>query len=581
MSSHDDDLDPALAPTETLGARTREAAPKGGRGSSLVGQVIVHYRVLRELDRGGMGVVYEALDERVARRVAIKVVGEAGDADTALRRFRQEARAIASLNHPNVCTLYEVEEQDGRPVIVMELLEGETLKTRLAREPIDTPQLLQWSLELADALDAAHARGLIHRDIKPGNVFITTRGTVKVLDFGLAKSFAEPEDGAHHDASQTREGTVHGTVPYMSPEQVRGETLDARTDLFSLGAVIYEMAAGRGPFNAVNAGLSVDAVLNQQPPALSSIARHLPAGLAAVVDRALRKNRTERYQNAAEMRSDLRALQDGSRSAASLPASPLRPRRIGLASAAAVGVAIAASAFFLARSRRGSDSEPFPAVPSFASVQVTQLTSSGEAGGPALSPDGRYIVYTSFDRQNDTIRVRQTATAADAKIYESYSNVGGLTVSPDGEQVYFVRNKDTSDSDRQLWRIPYIGGLARMERELVDSGIGWSPDARKYRFVRADRASGATSVVIVDVETGSERVWPRVRCRRSISRWTTPERTCTGQAGRRTERRLPWRRATDSTCRWHSWTSRAAPNVLNICPTTANCVGWHGSMRGS
>jgi serine/threonine protein kinase len=259
VSSRDDDLDPALAPTEALGARTREAAPKGGRGSSLVGQVIVHYRVLRELDRGGMGVVYEALDERVARRVAIKVVGEAGDADTALRRFRQEARAIASLNHPNVCTLYEVEEQDGRPVIVMELLEGETLKTRLAREPIDTPQLLQWSLELADALDAAHARGLIHRDIKPGNVFITTRGTVKVLDFGLAKSFAEPEDGAHHDASQTREGTVHGTVPYMSPEQVRGETLDARADLFS-SAPSSMRCRGRDSFNAVNAGLSVDAV---------------------------------------------------------------------------------------------------------------------------------------------------------------------------------------------------------------------------------------------------------------------------------------------------------------------------------
>jgi eukaryotic-like serine/threonine-protein kinase len=261
-----------------------------------------------------MGIVYEAEDLRLGRHVALKVLQDSGRGHrTDLLRFEQEARAIASLNHPNICTVFEVEEHDGQPVIVMELLEGMTLKQRVQAGPVGLQDLAQWGIEIADALGAAHERGVIHRDIKPANVFITSRGTSKILDFGLAKlSGSDSALSPLADQSTTTGGVIRGTTPYMSPEQVRGDDLDGRSDLFSLGVVLYEMATGRRPFDEKNIALTMDAVLNKNPTPVSDINPGLPVALARIVSKALEKDRGRRYKRASEIRSDLSVVLSGS-----------------------------------------------------------------------------------------------------------------------------------------------------------------------------------------------------------------------------------------------------------------------------
>ncbi len=278
--------------------------------NALVGQTISHYRVLKKLGSGGMGAVYEAEDLRLGRHVALKLLLESqATSNKALQRFEQEARAISSLNHPNICTLYEVEEYDGKPVIVMELLEGQTLKERMCASRVPLTQLLQWGIDVADALEAAHATGLVHRDIKPANLYISSRRRIKVLDFGLAKlTTTLPGTARLEDDSLTSLGVIPGTTPYMSPEQVRGDDLDGRTDVFSLGAVLYEMATGRRAFGEKNIPLTMEAVLNRQPVPPREIDPELPPKLEGIINKALAKDRELRYQAAADLRTDLNQL---------------------------------------------------------------------------------------------------------------------------------------------------------------------------------------------------------------------------------------------------------------------------------
>src|SRR6202453_301724 len=268
----------------------------------LVGQVISHYRVLGTLGSGGMGIVYEAEDLRLGRHVAIKLLQESEPGKSKLSlRFETEARAISSLNHPNICTVYEVEEYENKPVIVMELLEGETLEKRMKAGNIPLIQLLQWTIEVADGLEAAHAMGIIHRDIKPANIFITKRG--------LAKLSLNPESGmVTQDAPLTSLGVIAGTTPYLSPEQIRSDELDGRTDVFSLGAVIYEMATGKRAFAEKNTALTINAVLNKRPVPAGDVNPELPAELERIITKALEKDRADRYQNALEMKADLQRL---------------------------------------------------------------------------------------------------------------------------------------------------------------------------------------------------------------------------------------------------------------------------------